>query len=106
MTIFNRRLREQMQNEQDIEGPPSMRDFDEKSMIAETVVDHRSDQLLVARRPVDALPFPPSHARRIELISNCIKASPQILGKLYRYMVRFHASSDDPNHADISEQNT
>eukprot|EP01084_Bolivina_argentea_P047847 88216_1 len=49
--------------------------------------------------------FPLSHARPIQLTVNAINAKPVIHGILYRYNVRFHENSDDPNDADIPEDN-
>eukprot|EP01084_Bolivina_argentea_P314020 543881_1 len=77
---------------------------DEKSVALSTFAPPRQ-QYIIPRRPDFLNGFPLSHARPIQLTVNAINTKPIIRGILYRYNVRFHENSDDPNDADIPEDN-
>ena len=70
-----------------------------------STVAPRRHQFGIPERPQNLKQFPPSHAKTINLTMNAIPAQVQIHGILPQSMVRFHATSNDPNDADIPEHN-
>jgi len=64
------------------------------------------DQLPLAVRPQSFRQMPPAYYQQIRLYANAIVARPKIIGMLHRYMVRFNEFSDEPQDADLAEDNS